>query len=732
MKIIDRLPKQITSRLLMFISGLFILLSCTDETIVSGGGSLIQPKDGEVVLRLTLNTPATQSSAGTKAGDITKESAIDNIRVLVFELKQETGEYLFLYGAGTSSLAHNGTSTNFTATVRSSATPVKLVFIANATDEVTGNLPMPGDTETEVKRMLVKNAGNTDALNGYLPMYGEYKMASIQAENQNNVRIKMLRAVARADIYNEAAGFTAISAQVFRSFDKIRIIPDDIGNATSPRVTSPSLAESSLFHPVTHPMPEAFFSGDNFFDGLYLPESAAPEDSRIISDATCIVVGGLYKGQKYYYRIDFSPANAATGEILRNHQYIFTIRKVTAEGWPTPEEAARNISTNIVAEVEPWDSNTTDMYFDGAHYYGVSAREVILKYRANSTNTIKINSDLTGEQLQWCDENGHPLSESKGTSLESSRFRVGLGESEILFTAKEANTTDEAYSEYMLIHISRWKILITITQHPNLYKNEYVSVLCVSPGNSWGDLTDGGTFGTGNWTATRKLLDANFGPGKTIDFQGLNYRRIGVSASNITSEINDNNLSLEVKVLVMGYTAAPSEENSAYILNWLAANKNRVLIIETDNTTMNKNILARLSGDIAIGSNSSAGSLYLPFNVNPTTDYFMKTGPFTAGGNEIDACNAFMVDGVWESFAVKSKNIIRLIDYKGDMVLGVDPARRIVYVGDGHLLSGYTGSNAERKEGQLIGANGELSNDYSRIMANLWAWIVEEVVFKGN
>lgn len=55
-----------------------------------------------------------------------------------------------------------------------------------------------------------------------------------------------------------------------------------------------------------------------------------------------------------YYRMDFDPDNNhnAFGQVLRNHKYIFNIKKVSAPGWSTPDDAAHNRSSNIVAEVQ--------------------------------------------------------------------------------------------------------------------------------------------------------------------------------------------------------------------------------------------------------------------------------------------------------------------------------------------------------------------------------------------
>lgn len=126
-----------------------------------------------------------------------------------------------------------------------------------------------------------------------------------------------------------------------------------------------------------------------------------------------------------YYRMDFDPDNKenAFGQILRNHKYIFNVKKVSAPGWDNPDDAANNQSAHIVAEVRQWDDNTIDMSFDGEHHFGVSSREIILKNKAGSKATIEVFTDLSDYTLQWADENGMPIG-SEGQSLSNDYFTV--------------------------------------------------------------------------------------------------------------------------------------------------------------------------------------------------------------------------------------------------------------------------------------------------------------------
>lgn len=69
--------------------------------------------------------------------------------------------------------------------------------------------------------------------------------------------------------------------------------------------------------------------------------------------------------------MDFDPGleGHPFGQILRNHRYVFRIRKVTGPGWSDPGLAAVNKATSIVAEIEPWEDFTTEMHFEGDQLY---------------------------------------------------------------------------------------------------------------------------------------------------------------------------------------------------------------------------------------------------------------------------------------------------------------------------------------------------------------------------
>lgn len=783
---------RITVWLLLLLTFGLTTVSCSDETFVDEGGS--KHAEDRMAVRLTISTPAAQKPE-TRSTE--QEEQIEEICILVLSRQSADAEYQFLYSVeGININRPNSNTTTFTAMLKSSNDPVKLILIANASQTIAEKYPEAGNTETRLKEKLVyeldNGNGSPKQITGYLPMYGEYSLPKLDAGQVNaNIQIRMLRSVARADVYNnDATGhFRLQNIQVFRPYNKLQLIPTHttVNSEGGPKVDAPSLPDQSVFYPVGFPMPQLNISGDDTsIERIYLPEAPAPETDKQISDATCLIAGGIYDDGIYpartvYYRIDFKPSGHPFGQILRNHRYMFVIQKVSTAGWETPEEAAVNAPSGIVATVEPWDENTTDMYFDGEHHYSVSSRHVKLQYRLGSQEVVYIDTDLTGDLLQWVDAEGNPLDGGElSTSLSSDRFEVSLIEGtdaynkiqkQLLFRAKQANNTYSDYSEYMMIHVNRWKILITITQTANRNGNEIIRVLSSDE--------IGGLHHT-SAKAMRAILDNHFGPGKTVQLGGIEYSSVP-SGITIKDALTYEKLSQQ-DILVLSNNTRPDSATARLILDWLGARKNRVLVLGFDwkdpgitdsyssghpeyATTTNYQVLKLLRDDVTPywyngGTNTSIGDtgpvredMIASFNINADNNYFFRTGPFTAPENiRITSCGYWLEDVWWGRMEVHNPDIVPLIVFKdvvrddgsgrlpvytpnpggdGRMIMGIDKKKRIVYIGDMELFDVGTGNDL-MKSSRIDNTNGNLTNNYSRIMANLWAWMIEEIVLGNN
>lgn len=782
---------RITGWLLLLLVYSLSTLSCSDESFI--GDENGKQVENRMPVRLTINTPDTQKP---DTRNMNLEEHIEEVRILVLSKPAAESEYQFLYSVEGANISYpNNHTTTFTAMLKSSDNPIKLILITNAGQTIAEKYPEAGDTETQIKEKLVYQLGNSDGypqpITGSLPMYGEYSLPKLEAGKVNDdIQIRMLRSIARADIYNnDATGhFHLQNVQVFRPYNKIQLIPGStiVNSNGGPKVDIPSLPEQATFYPVDFPMPQQeTTSGATSIEQIYLPEAPAPATDKQISDATCLIAGGIYDDGIYpartvYYRIDFKPSGHPFGQILRNHRYMFLIQKVSTAGWDTPEEAAVNASSGIIATVESWDEHTTDMYFDGEHHYGVSTRHLKLQYRMNSKGVIYIDTDLTGELMQWVDTDGNPIDNNElSSSLSSARFEVSLAQETdsdnnirrvIQCRAKQPNNSYSDYSEYIMIHVNRWKIMITITQSANSSRDEIIHILS----------TNGiGGIDYASSRPMKAILDNHFGVGKTIQLGGIEYSQIPIT-------INETNLPysklVQQDILVLGYDSRPDSASARRILDWLGARKNRVLVIGTDwkapgindssgsgrpetAYTTNYQLLKLLREDVTPywyngANNESIGdtgplrsALIASFDPTANNDYFFRTGPFTESlATGITDCGYWISDGIWGRLDVHSSNIIPLIRFKnvvkddgsgslpsyspypegdGRMILGIDKKKRIVYVGDSQIFEIGSG-NAVKRNSRIDNNAGDLTNDYSRIMANLWAWMIEEVVLGNN
>jgi len=781
----------ITGWLLLLIVFNLSVTSCSDETSV-GTGNSIHEEDDQISVRFTINTSDLQKP-GTRS--LEEEELIEEVAVLVLSKPTGNTEFQFLYSVNGTNISHpNSSTTTFSAVLRASNDSIRLILIANANQIVEEKLPEINDTETQVKNKLVYQLDDGDGepkqITGNLPMSGVYSLPNLDLSDINdNIQIRMLRSIAKADVYNnDATGhFSLQSVQVFRPYNNIQLIPGSTStNSTGgPKVDTPSLPAEATFYPVSSPMPpQEIVSGGTSIEEIYLPEAPAPATERQISDATCLIVGGIYNdgispAQTVYYRIDFNPSGYPLGEILRNHRYMFIIQGVSAAGWDTPEAAATNASSGMATTVEAWDEHTSDMYFDGEHHYGVSARYVNLGYRINSQEIIDINTDLSGgELLQWVNADGTPLnSDAPSASLSSTRFDVSVQtitdsnnqpRRQFLFHAKQANNTTSDYSEYMMIHINRWKIMITITQSVNKNSNKYVYVLS---SNDVGGMSHSST------AAMQAILSNQFGPGKTVQLAGIGYSSVSAGTS-ISTELTSTKLA-QHDILVLANNTRPDLATAQRVLDWLNASNNRVLVLCFDwkdsgvidssnggfpenSTTTNYQVLRLLRSDVTPywyngGSNTSIGdtgptrsNMMAPFNINADNSYFFQTGPFTASGSPITSASFWLDDIYWGRINIISPDITPLVVFNnvikddgtgqiptytpnpggdGRMIVGIDKKKRIVYIGDSEAFTAKTDGNATQRSGRIDNTSGNLTNSYARIMANLWAWMIEEVVF---
>lgn len=688
---------------------MFVVSCTTDETIKHP--SITESE--ETVMRLTINTPPTTIPEIKSRTQTAEESEINEIRVLVFL----NGKYT--YSADGDISAQEDNSLTFTATLLSTSSPVTLFLIANANISIDNAGIEVGDTPSAVKDKILYSF-TSDGITGLFPMYGEYNMPSISSSGNTISGIKMLRSIARADIFidDEVTNFEMISVQLFRVNDNMQVIPNSVTKAS---VTSPSVPNGANESINTVALP---VSGNESVSQLYFPESVAPNDDDRVTGATCIVVGGKYNNSSVvtYYRIDFNLGvdGYPFGQILRNHKYIFNILGVNVAGKNTPEEAANGQSMGIITEVQTWDENSTDMWYEGEQYFSVSSRTVYLRPWAGTFEQfadIKVNTDIPSYTIQWSDASGTPIEGStlSGTAIANDNYRVELIGSNIRVEALTNNSGDDDRLAYFVIHAGRWDVLITISQYGLLkHSNDLIRVMSFTEigdlGNGYSDaITDAAAI------AMRQILNKQFSPGGVFKFGGYHFTEPGrIDNGTVLSPTVMSNFD----VIFFPYNQQPSQTVANNIESWLKAKPNRVLIIGADASTTNIRLLDKMGDNLGWNYTTTGLGSSLSFQVNEQTRLFTQTGLF---GSVSSTSIYGLPDGIWGRATQANDKVIPLLAASdGSMVLGVNMEKRIVYIGDSQLFYNYTNG--------LSGTAGAVSTDRDKLMANVWAWITETVL----
>lgn len=716
---------------LMYIlsAGLFGF-SCSDNSMISNDAELDNGKD--IVVNLTVKAPASALHIGTRGvqRQADNESLINEIQVLVFE------EGKYKYRVAGASVTANTDNTTFVAKLEPSPLASKLLILANSTEAVTANEPSAGDTEEVVKKKINRECDNLTTL---FPMHGEYNLPQgISTITVHNItEIKMTRAVARIDVRaTEVTNFKLTGVKAYRASNLLQVISNETGSS---EILVPSVPSGSIRN-VDSPMYTVTDEDMGVFSAqLYLPETDSPAESEQTTGATCIVIEGYYNqsSKPTYYRIDFDTDNNGTalGQIVRNHKYIFNIKSVLSPGWDTPDKAANNRSTHLQVEVKAWDDSTTDMYFDGEHYFGVSTRTVTLSHKANSINTMDVTTDLPDYTLQWADEQGTPQG-TAAQSLTNEFFKADKLQNgtRLQVTALQSNPDMEMpRTQNLIITTNRWSILVKIEQRYDQAANRAINLLTFNSGL--------GNLGTNNIALStpdarsnglRGLLDnkSNFGPNGAVVCGGYNLVSTNVSNNKLTDA-----LFAPFDVIYVHYMANTvfGNQDSQKVHSWLKAKKNRVLIISYDANDVNKYILEEIM-DGYNGLNqprTNTGSYSLAAST-PENAYFTTTGPFTTGkytpitdGFTFRNYDSYHGEIITTSAVAKGITPI-LSGPEGGIVLGVDYTRRIVYFGDVDLgnATGATSSS----DNCINNTTGNVKNNASRLMANVFAWIAETVL----
>lgn len=701
----------------IYITLLFYLglVSCAQEETFY----IPEIQDSEVTIQMKIDTPAEAIPKVSTRSQTEDEAKIQEIKILVFKNNK------FLYMAEGQITSSTVTSTIFTVTLNASSDPLTLYLVANSNSIINSSGIAVNDSKTDVKEKLTTTF--TDAgISHPFPMFGEHDVTSISSSGNNINGIKMLRSIARADVTmaEEVTNFEIVSIQLFRANSGIQIIPDAMTDAA---VTSPSIPIGSVANIGTLPLT---VTGNKSESQLYVPESEAPLESNRTSDATCIVIGGKYNGSSTttYYRMDFNPGITGHpfGQVLRNHKYVFNIKKVGIEGADTPEDAANSKADGVTVEVESWDESITDIHF-GDDYFGISSRNVTLHFRANSIETLDIETNISDIKLQWCDENGTPEIDTPSSTITNTQFMatVSNDKSHITITALTSNTSTQNKIQYMIVSAGSVTIKVKITQLK--YSDHvlaYIGILNIGHGE--------GTLNT-SANGMRFILEneANFGSNGIVPLGGLSIDYCNDPSSSLTKAAFRTQIE-RYDVLYLSAGINLNANLSAAIVEWLEYKPTRVLFINKNSTGGYSYLCNQLCSNSMWSDISNSSLIFNFIGKNNANNYFTNSGPFGAVSNPNK--DSFSLTGSsWSAAGINpsslhAQNLIPILyntwtDNVERYTLAVDPETRVVYIGNPYIWSQGNGLNS---------SSGDVNTYASKVMANLWAWAIEEVVLANN
>ena len=172
---------------------------------------------------------------------------------------------------------------------------------------------------------------------------------------------------------------------------------------------------------------------------------------------------------------------------------------------------------------------------------------------------------------------------------------------------------------------------------------------------------------------------------------------------------------------------------SGKLARMLKTKKNRVLIASYDASDVSQNLLAEiLAGKSGIKYFTSNGGPYPLAASTIGNHYFTTDGPFTKNApvtSNFALRNYDIYHGEIQVNTSASEGITPiLMGPGGGIVLGIDYSRRIVYWGDTDMSSNLSGTGAT-SENHINNTAGTINNDASKLIANVFAWITETVLY---
>ena len=395
----------------MIVAALILQISCQQD-------DSFHPTEDSTIINLSVSA----ANTGTAMDNGESASAIKSLCILQFNANGTTFGTLRRVGIGTETAPNSG---KYSATLLQSVDnndKYKLVILANFPDGDYGIFyRMGGKSYAEVQQACLSaelsGEGKVPEFTTQqpFPMFGIAKDGVPQFidENMDLGTVSLVRAVARVDIgigSKNADNNTWKKSGVPFAMTQVQIWKDGKQYAYMPVENNFSSSEGILA--INSPSPVGDTETKKY-DGTYITNSTYCSEKIYLPEADllwgnifdenhtnrlAIIVGGKYNGSETetFYRVDFTNDEGSREKmnILRNHVYQFTIKKVEAAGYGTAELAYNSKPKNLgfEATVEPWTEGQKSSVPSIQGYYlsyqGFNGENVDWTYAAGSSQRI--------------------------------------------------------------------------------------------------------------------------------------------------------------------------------------------------------------------------------------------------------------------------------------------------------------------------------------------------------
>ncbi|MCD8043990.1 MAG: hypothetical protein LUH10_13090 [Tannerellaceae bacterium] len=435
---------------------------------------------GDIRITLTLQLPGTVSRATAE-----QESRIDEIEVLLF--KPDDGAFVGSYTAEniTTNPDYPNDNSRRRFTVKVIEGKFDIMLLANSKD-IIDNAGLARDmSRSEVARRLTLPQGGKVAHDGsvLIPFWGELKGANI-VNGSTLGEITLLRAMAKIDLLIDEdlkADFKLQTVTLYHWQKEMALLPDPAHyKEAEEKVTAATETGSKLTPEATK---ATYTAGAGEIEGeeqivskIYLNETPNPGPDRF-PEMPCLVIGGEYKGQLCYYRIDFykedDNGNHIYHDILRNHWYELTIINILREGLPSIEDAYKSVDMHLDIEVMEWnESDMSNIIIEGKYFLKVNESNFKLDREPHDQDSYhnKLTIETNHEDGWVIDRitepgDGAPLDMDNGWIRIVPEERAGPVDETTISILLEENNTGAPRSAEIHLQVGRLiDFIVTVTQ----------------------------------------------------------------------------------------------------------------------------------------------------------------------------------------------------------------------------------------------------------------------------